>query len=401
MASSLYGAAERKTAENRELYISYLKKAISFNTTNPPGKEDALAGYLKDILESSGIEAHLQEVEPGRSNVIGVYRFGKGGKRLLLNAHMDVVAPGDIPWDTDPFKPVIKNGLLYGRGSADDKGGLIAMLAALLIFKEINKGDLDGTIEFCGVMGEEASGIGTKYWLEHGGNADAAIIGEPSRLEAVIAHRGAYRPQYSFMGQTAHSSEPQLGKNAVYYAAHFIEEIEKLNEQLAAFVHPLTGAPTIAVTVVNGGKKVNVIPDMASVQLDRRLGPGESLENAKAQIEHILENLQKQGKIGEYRMDKCLNVKGAAWTDESEEIVGAVRETLRENGYPSETQGMKASTDMFFLTDAGIPSVIFAPGNMSIAHMPNEFLPVEEFLKSIPLYVEIFEKYFKRDERER
>ena len=395
-ALSFYEIAKAQVAKNHELYISYLEKAISFDTTNPPGQEDALAGYLKDILEKNGIDVHLQEVEAGRSNVIGRYDFGKGGKKLLLNAHMDVVAPGEIPWDSDPFVPVIKNGRLYGRGSTDDKGGLSAMLIALLIFKKINKEDLNGTIEFCGVMGEEASGIGTKYWLEHGGKADAAIVGEPSKLEVVIAHRGAYRPQYSFIGQTAHSSEPYLGKNAVYYASHFIQEIEKLNEQLALSVHPLTGAPTIAVTVVSGGKKVNVIPDLASVQLDRRLGPGESLEDAKKQIENILADLQRQGKIGEYRMDKCLNVKGAALTDESEEIVQAVQKTLKEKGYPFEPQGMKASTDMFFLTDAGIPSVIFAPGDMSMAHMPNEYIVVEEFLNSIPLYVEIFERYFRQ-----
>ena len=393
-ASSFYEIAKEQVDKNRGLYISYLEKAVSFDTTNPPGRENALAGYLKEIMEKSGIPAHLQEVEAGRSNVIGTYDFGKGGKKLLLNAHMDVVAPGEIPWDSDPFVPVIKDGRLYARGAADDKGGLIAMLTALLIFKEIDKTDLNGSIEFCGVMGEEASGIGTKYWLEHGGKADAAIVGEPSKLEAVIAHRGAYRPQYSFIGHTAHSSEPYLGKNAVYAAAHFIREIEQLNERLAAFVHPLTGAPTVAVTVVNGGKKVNVIPDLASVQLDRRLGPGESLEEAKRQIETILENLQRQGRIGEYRMDKCLNVKGAALTEESEDIVQAVRKTLKENGYPFKTQGMKASTDMFILTDAGIPSVIFAPGDMSIAHMPNESISVDEFLRSIPLYVEIFARYF-------
>ncbi|MCI5700734.1 MAG: M20 family metallopeptidase [Lachnospiraceae bacterium] len=393
-ASSFYEIAKEQVDKNRGLYISYLEKAVSFDTTNPPGRENALAGYLKEIMEKSGIPAHLQEVEAGRSNVIGTYDFGKGGKKLLLNAHMDVVAPGEIPWDSDPFVPVIKDGRLYARGAADDKGGLIAMLTALLIFKEIDKTDLNGSIEFCGVMGEEASGIGTKYWLEHGGKVDAAIVGEPSKLEAVIAHRGAYRPQYSFIGQTAHSSEPYLGKNAVYAAAHFIREIEQLNERLAAFVHPLTGAPTVAVTVVNGGKKVNVIPDLASVQLDRRLGPGESLEEAKRQIETILENLQRQGRIGEYRMDKCLNVKGAALTEESEDIVQAVQKTLKENGYPFKTQGMKASTDMFILTDAGIPSVIFAPGDMSIAHMPNESISVDEFLRSIPLYVEIFARYF-------
>ena len=93
-------------------------------------------------------------------------------------------------------------------------------------------------------------------------------------------------------------------------------------------------------------------------------------------------------------MDKCLNVKGAALTEESEDIVQAVRKTLKENGYPFKTQGMKASTDMFILTDAGIPSVIFAPGDMSIAHMPNESISVDEFLRSIPLYVEIFARYF-------
>lgn len=387
--------AQECVESNKEQYLEYLKTAIRFRTVNPPGNEDTLAEYLRNILSEHGIESRLQQVEQGRSNVIGNYSFGNGGKKLLLNSHMDVVAPGEVPWETDPFEPVVKDGYLYGRGSSDDKGGLIAMLIALLIFKEAGIEDVGGTIEFCGVMGEEASGIGTEFWLKQGGKADAAIVGEPSKLELVIAHRGAYRPQYSFYGRTAHSSEPSLGENAVYYAAHFVQEIEKLNNELEKTPHSLTGAPTIALTVINGGKKVNVIPDKATVQIDRRISPGEPLEDVKKQIQEILDKMTEEKTIGRYELDKCLNMKGAGEVKEDETIVQVVKEVLEEAGLPADAKGMRASTDMYMLTDAGIPTVIFAPGDMGVAHMPDESINIQQFLDSIPLYVDIFVRYFQ------
>lgn len=395
--TQLYDFAKKKVEENRELYISYLKKAISFNTTNPPGNEDILAKYIQNIFIEHDIESVLQQVYPNRSNVIGVYAFGTGGKKLLLNAHMDVVASGDVPWKFPPFTPVEEAGVLYGRGSSDDKGGLIAMLIAMLIFKEANIEEISGTIEYCGVMGEEASGIGTQKWLDMGGKADAAIVGEPSNLEIVTAHRGAYRPQYSLYGKTAHSSEPDSGENAVYYAAHFIEAIEKYHDALRARIHPLTGAPTVAVTVIQGGKKVNVIPDHVTLQIDRRLSPGEDKEEAATEIENILQELQISGRIGAYKFDNCLNVKEATETKETELIVQIAKQVLSKHGLSCCVKGMKASTDMYLLNQANIPSIIFAPGDMAVAHSPDEGICIQQFLDAIPVYVDLFAYYFLED----
>lgn len=372
----------------REEFLEIFLNAIRCKSVNPPGDEINLAKFLLDKLAQEGVEAELQEVQPGRPNAIGYVRFGQGGKKLLYNSHMDTVPPGAANWDTDPFEPVIKGDKIYGRGTADDKGGLISMLIACIVLKRL-KPKINGEIIFCGAMGEETGGMGTEYWVKAGGRADAAVIGEPSKMELVVAHRGAYRPSIYFYGKTAHSSEPSLGENAIYYAANFVQGVQELEERLKAKQHDLTGYPTIALTIFNGGVKINVIPDKVEVALDRRLSPGEKVEEAHQEIEDLLQELSQQGKIGRYEFGPCINNKGAALVDGKEPIVKHMQQVLNKRGYDTKLVGMRATTDMYILQDEGIPTIIFGPGDMAQAHRPNEHLPVQELFDAAKIYAEL------------
>lgn len=379
----------------REFYKEVFFNLLRFETINPPGGEDAIAKYIANVLQGENSNCSLQYVVPERPNVLAELSFGKPGKKLVFNAHMDVVPPGNLEnWNTQPFEPIELDGNIYGRGSSDDKGGLMAMIIAYRTLQEIQP-EISGKLLLCGVMGEETGGMGTKYWVENGGQADAAIIGEPSKMELVIAHRGAYRPIFSFKGKTAHSSEPDFGENAIYSAANFVHKISELNEEFKNNEHPLTGSPTIAATVFQGGVKNNVIPDYAEVSIDRRLSPGETYEDAECQLLNVLEKMQENGEIGKWELSRYLNNKGAAECDPHDPLVIELQKILKERSYKSEVYGMRATTDMYLLQDVGISTVIFGPGDMGMAHCPNEFIPFQEILDAAKIYTELAIRYLK------
>lgn len=381
--------------KNKEIYKQLFYQLLSCDTVNPPGNEENLANLITECLAKKGAETELQYVEPGRPNAIVRLHFGQGGKKLLWNAHMDVVPPGEqVNWKTEPFSPVEIEGKIFARGAADDKGGLMAMLIACLVLQEMQP-PINGTIEFCGVMGEETGGMGTTYWVRQGGRADAAIVGEPSKMELVVAHRGAYRPIFGFKGCTAHSSEPDFGENAIYSAARFVCRVAEMNENFKTNLHPLTGSPTIAATVFHGGVKNNVIPDYAEVSIDRRLSPGETFAEAENELLAVLQDMQEKGEIGEYELVRYLNNKGAALVDKNEKIVTDLQDVLREHGLDAGQKGMRATTDMYLLQDAGIPTIIFGPGDMALAHCPNEFIPFQEILDAAKIYVELASRFLQ------
>lgn len=395
MNKELRKEIEAHIGEQREFYKDMFFKLLRFETVNPPGGEEAIADFIANVLKGENSDCSLQYVAPERPNVLAELSFGKPGKKLVFNAHIDVVPPGNLEnWNTQPFEPVEIDGNIYGRGSSDDKGGLMAMIIAYRTLQEIQP-DICGKLLLCGVMGEETGGMGTKYWVEHGGKADAAIVGEPSKMELVIAHRGAYRPIFSFQGRTSHSSEPDLGENAIYSAANFVCKVAQLNEAFKESGHPLTGSPTIAATVFQGGVKNNVIPDYAEVSIDRRLSPGETYEDAERQLLDVLKQMQENGEIGKWELSRYLNNKGAAACDQYDPLVLELQEILKEHSYKSEVCGMRATTDMYLLQDAGISTVIFGPGDMGVAHCPNESIPFQEILDAAKIYAELAIRYLK------
>ena len=364
-------------------------------TINPPGNEEKMAQIIYSWLEDCGGKCQLQYVEKDRPNLLCDLHFGKGGRRLLFNSHMDVVPAGESAnWQSDPFEPEERDGLIYARGASDDKGGLMSMIIACILLQELPI-ELNGTLSLCGAMGEETGGMGTKYWVEQGCRADAAIIGEPSKLELVIAHRGAYRPIIAFKGRTAHSSEPDFGKNAIYDAARFALKVEEMNNKFKGTKNIYTGSPTIAATVFQGGVKNNVIPDYAEVSIDRRLSPGETFIDGEKEILALLQQMQANKEIGEFELARCLNNKSAALVDPDEEIVHIAQETLSECGLKDDLLGMRATTDMSILTDVGIPTIILGPGDMALAHCPNEYIDFKEILVAAKLYAMIAIKFLK------
>ena len=258
--------------------VGYLADLISIPSYST--KEAEVISYLKKQMEL----LHFDEVKvDGLGNVIG--RIGKGPRIIAFDAHIDTVYGGNLElWDTDPFQPVVKDGMITGRGSVDQKSGMASMLTAARIIKELELNEkfsiyLTGT-----VMEEDCDGLCWQYLIkEENLRPELVIITEPTNLNIYRGHRGRMEIMISVKGLSCHGSAPERGDNAIYKISRIALEIEKLHDRLRT--DPFLGKGSVTVTqVFFTSPSQCAVPDSASIQLDRRLTWGESKESVLSEI---------------------------------------------------------------------------------------------------------------------
>ncbi len=382
--------------KERERILKDLKQYIAINTVNPPGNEGVLADLIAADMKSAGAQVEYKQFMPGRPNLVCTLDFGRG-RCVLLNAHMDTVPIGNADWTYDPFGGEEHDGRIYGRGACDDKGGLAAMAGAMRVLARLPL-DLCGEVVYNPIAWEEGGGKGTQHFVQNGmiGKKPAAVvIGEPTSCDIALGHNGSARRLVVVRGKAAHSSDPKRGENAIYRAARFSLEIERLEQQLRHKKHPLIGSPTTSVNIISGGVKHNVVPDRVEMTLDRRLIPGETPELFDKEITTIIERLKLDDPTFDAEVVALDMGKKPAWTNESQEIVkksisAARKVLLREPGIT----GLGCGTDMtYFSIDAGIPTIIFGPGDIARAHAVDEYVPVSEVIEATMFYVMLCIEY--------
>ncbi|MFV2068434.1 MAG: ArgE/DapE family deacylase, partial [Pirellulales bacterium] len=275
---------------DRDELVALLSQLVSINSVNPAYarscNEKAMAELIQDLLSQWKIPFETQLVEPDRSNVIA--RLPGGGRgTLLFEAHMDTVSIEKMA--IDPLAPKREGDRLYGRGACDTKGGMAAMLYAL---KRVHQAGppTASTILFAATVDEEHGFQGISHLVASGIRADGAVVAEPTDLDVVVAHKGVLRWRITVRGKAAHSSKPHLGVNAIVNMMHIIEAIEReLMPKLTASDHPLLGPATLSVGTIHGGTQVNTVPQACSIEIDRRLLPGETSETVWKEFQQVLD----------------------------------------------------------------------------------------------------------------
>lgn len=356
--------------------LDLLKELVRHPSTN--GSENCVSDFLMEYFTKMGLEARQQESVGGLKNVIAVADLGEGGKTVLLNSHMDVVDPGN-GWDTDPFELVIKGSRAYGRGSTDAKGALACLIVAVQNILR-DKQDLKGRIIVTAVVDEEKNSYGARTLCENGISADYAIVGEPTWSKIGICHNGSIRPVIRIQGRSAHSAAPSLGISAIRVAAFISAQVDQIAEEISGVCHPLNGSPSISITKIHGGTKENMIPDTCELTIDRRMVPGESEADIIARFEKLCADTEAAFPGSKVVIDHYIVTTGpASEVAEDSDIVqmaqAARTEVLGETDAPI---GLICNTDMNHFIRCGIPTVIIGPGTIEIAHMPNEFVDIEE-----------------------
>ena len=331
---------------------------------HPNAGEHRVADYLAAVAAKGGLEIEFQDVFPNRRNLFARLRpSGKITRRILLAPHMDTVGLAN----DDQLKPGEKRGRLYGRGACDTKGSVAAMLGALLQVAESGKRPASTEIIFIGLIDEENNQSGSRAVAKSGLKADLAIVGEPTRLEVVTAHKGDLWLSLETRGKAAHGARPELGKNAVHDMARIVDLLETTyRRHLKKRGHPLLGHPTINVGSIRGGTQPNIVPDHCEIAVDRRTLPGETEARVRREIIALLKQHGLSAKIQNNKGAACLALETSPDLPLVRQLLGLARQT--------KPVGVHYFCDASVLSAGGIPSIVFGPGDIAQAHTAAEWI---------------------------
>jgi acetylornithine deacetylase len=334
---------------------------VAIDSVNPDlvqggAGELEIARFIAAWLERAGVEVRIDEVAPGRANVVGIARGRGGGRTLLLNGHTDTVGHDGYE---HPLEPRVEGDRLYGRGSFDMKGGTAAALWACARAAEL---DLAGDVVVVAVCDEEFASIGTQAVAEQIG-ADAAIVTEPTALAVCVAHKGFAWLEVAVTGRAAHGSQVQLGVDAIAKTGRVLTGIEELGRELAAGdPHRLLGTGSLHASLIEGGQELSSYPERCLVQLERRTVPGEDAALVEEEVRRLVARAGDADP--ELRAEvRTTLVRPPFEIAEDAEIVRLVRtHAERALGAAPEILGWAAWMDSAILDQVGIPTVIFGPG---------------------------------------
>ena len=352
---------------------------------DPRAGEKNVADFLASVAASGGLDVDFQEVLPGRSNLIArLLPTGKVHHRIVLAPHMDTV--GVV--SDEQFTPRLKNGRLYGRGACDTKGSVAVYLSTLLNLAAKKKRPASTEIVLIALVDEENGQAGSRFVAKSGFKADLSIVGEPTRLQIVTAHKGDLWLQLETRGKAAHGSRPELGRNAVHQMAKIVDLLETdYAKQLRKRRHPLLRHATVNVGTISGGRQPNIVPDQCAIRIDRRTIPGENDAEVKREILSFIRGHGLSATLIDTKQEE------PAPPMETSIRLPLVQDLLGCAGQKKPV-GVDFFTDAGVLAAAGIPSVVFGPGDIAQAHTADEWVAVSQlergtkllgrFLQSLP-----------------
>jgi len=346
--------------------------------------EAAMSDWLVNWAREHNFEHRTSEVAPGRRNVVIRLFNGAAHPHLLLNGHTDTVAIDKMT--VPPFEAEVREGCLWGRGSADMKGPVACMLHALLRLRE-RTDCWKGTVTVGLVVDEEVGFTGIRHLLAESGDYDYAIVGEPTRGEVVRGCKGCLRFAFRAHGKAAHSSTPQKGASAIIAMGHALVALESFfAEELSRTTHPALGCSTGSVGIIQGGSGVNIVPDFCEAKVDVRLVPGQAWEETYAKIRRVVKAIERPGirwefdEVPFHDLPFCL--------EEENSLVREACETLGREG----SLVVNYSCDASKIAGVGIPCIIVGPGDIAQAHTANEFIDLAELERGVEDYVKLTER---------
>ncbi|SMP59982.1 M20 family metallopeptidase [Anoxynatronum buryatiense] len=361
----------------------------------PGANEEAVAGLVADTLRTMGLKVTMEEVVPGRPNVVGILEGGSPGKTLLMEGHTDVVTAGDLDeWTEDPFGGDIKGERIYGRGACDTKGNLAAAIMAVKAIQDAGI-PFKGRILLCIPVDEEGLMLGIKDFIKRGwaDAVDAAIICEPEENHLCITQKGALRIALRVFGKMAHGAMPLAGINPNWGMAAVITGLEKLEQAEIQRLgkDPLLGYPSITPTILKapykGEAQINVIPKECYMTLDIRTIPGQEHSVLIGQIQDILDRIS--GERPDFKAEmEVLEERPWTATDKEHPVVKAMDRAYRQvTGKEPTYNGVPGATDGTFLHAwKNIPIITTGAGDRLIPHQADEYVDIPQLVEACRLF---------------
>ena len=358
---------------------------VAIDSRNPPGRERPAAEFVHETLSSWGIDARLvpQPFVDRPQVVAAVGRNEPGTETLALNGHLDVVPPGDPDrWSVDPFGGEIRDGRVYGRGASDMKSGLVAGMLAL---RAAARADVAGRVVLTCAVGEETAEPGTRTLLETlDPTPDHGIVLEPTELVVDTAGKGLAWYEIAIDGTACHASRPELGANALDGLLDLRDGLREYRERIADREHDLLGRSLCTPTEAAAGIKSNVVPDEATLTLDRRSLPSESVTTIDAEIDRLVEPLRERGLA--VSVERTRTYAAAEIPPDARIARVLRRHAAAVAGVDTAPHGKNAATDQRnFVVDADVPAVVWGPGVPAQSHTVDEWAPVAPVVDAVEI----------------
>lgn len=373
--------------------IETLAALVAIDSVNPayggPG-EAGVAAFVRGFFARHGVDSFAQPVLPGRDNVIAVVPGRDRSRRVVLEAHMDTVSAAGMA--IPPFEPTIREGRLHGRGSCDTKGGLAAMMHALVDLRaDPSPPPCDAWL--AAVIDEEHEFRGVSAVCRSLA-AEWACVAEPTGLRIVTATKGVLRFRIAVSGRAAHSSRPHQGVNAVVHAARLVAAIDALHAGLAAApLHPLLGPATGCVSMIAGGVQINIVPDACGIWVDRRLLPGESPAAVLDDYRRLIDAEVARDPTFQATVEPPLLVDEPLFTPTDAAVVRLAGEAARAAGLPADPIGVPYGSDASKLSRHGIPSIVLGPDSIEQAHSATESVDCGQVRTARLLYADMIRRF--------
>ena len=366
--------------------VKICQELVRIKTVNPPGDERPAAEYVTSTLKQVGVEVELIEHTPTRASVLARLRSSRQLPALLYNAHLDTVPVGAERWVHEPFNAEIADGKIWGRGTADMKSGLAALIVAMKTLAKA-RAPLRGDLILAATAGEEADSLGAVALAARAdlGPVQALAIPEPSYNDIYVAEKGAFWLELTTQGKTAHGSMPDLGRNAVTMMVAFIGELDKMAFPYKE--HPMLGGFSRSVNTIAGGVKTNVVPDLCVATVDMRTVPGQDHPAILRQVEGLIADLKRR--IPDFQASvKVVNDRPPVETSPDEPVVRKFADVVAQvTGERPVPKGVHYYTDaVAFVPQLKIPMIICGPGDAKLAHQPNEHVEITKLVQAAKIF---------------
>lgn len=358
-----------------------LQRLIQIKSVNPPGNESEIAVFIKEFLLKNNITSELVPLEEGRSSVVAKI-VGKEERNITLCGHLDTVRVKEEEWTKPPFQGLIENGRMYGRGAADMKGGVAAILYAAVLLKR--RGIIPKkTIQLVLTADEEWGYRGAKTLVDQGyfKQTDFLIITEPTNLQVSIGEKGEVWIKAKFFGKSAHGSTPELGRNTVIPGSKFILEVSDKYEKTFKN-ESLWGKTSINIGQFHGGEQVNIVPNYSEVQLDLRVISEEDKGRAIELVRKIGNDIAEKYEI--QFSEEIFNYHPPIFTSLDNLYIQKFMQVA----------GVKEATIVKYCTDGGtiipekkVPFIIFGPGDIAQAHQNDEYIELDTLYRAVDTFV--------------
>lgn len=374
--------------------IALLEDLVAIDSVNPslvagaPGEAE-IARRIAAECTAAGLEVTVSEIAPGRPNVVAVLDGPNPGPTLMFCGHLDTVGVAGME---HPFRPIHRDGRLYGRGAQDMKGGVAAMVGAAQQIAEQNV-CTRGRLIVAAVIDEEHASLGAEA-LAARWRADAAVVTEPTDLDIAVAHKGFEWVRVETLGRAAHGSRPRDGRDAILRMGRVLRRLESLDRRLQSQrPHALLGTGSLHASIINGGRELSSYPDRCSLQIERRTLPGEPVGAGLQEVQAILERLRRADE--DLVCDASLVFSRAAYELEpSHPLPEMLTRAAETAGCRPRRVGMSFWSDAAILSAAGVPTVLFGPGGAGL-HSVEEYVRIDDVRVCRDALVELARGFFR------